>query len=840
MHSSRRLAAVWFADVVGYTQLAANDERAALEAIRIFQHVVLEEVGQSGGRVVKFYGDGALADFQSVEAAVRSALRVTRAIDAKAEDAARAVSIRIGVHVGDVVTPEDGDLYGDGINIAARLHAVADPGQVIVTEDVWRQLRQLKEYTFQQVGERELKGLSDKVLVFRVTAPEQTLSARPETWQGQPPARRLKPNRKGLAAVSLVLVTASVTAFVVWSLISKRSPPNAAVVALFPFTDAAGQYDPRVISNLRENLASGIEMIPDSRVVDAVALISDANSAVMSTGPILKEAANRDARYAVVAELVGVPNPRVMVDLFDVDRRERVLRTFGGGEEETLVGGVQRLSLEVAGAIVRQLGMENDPVARLLTTTRSPVALAEFLNARALLWSGDTDGAIGGFERALAADDDFGPAYFYLSTAQAWPPRWNYDAGLTVVEVGLSRGARLPVRWRQLLEAQREYLLRNGQDAIAGFYSLVSEHPQFPEAWFGLGESYFHLSGFGGAGPQSSMPVFLRLVAIDSTFAGSFTYSHIVDAALWRRDFDHAWTFLDLLESPIDRAARDAALKLLVGSEPERIATRRAMESFGVEVIAQMAYLSADDPTLLADIGKSLLGERRSPSDRRVGARFRFAGLAGAGRWLEAVEVWESELRTEAFDPWMLHAYFAGFPAEAYALPMLRFARRMLSDTSSVYFGGIDSDRNEWLRALVQANLINGDSVEAALLQGHLDRAASGPTDPELDGLKHSIAARMSLLGADTASAIDHLEQALSRGPWAVDSYYRPLADAAPQRLLLAKLYAARGQPERARIWANSFGRNLAVGDGLYLPAARRLLRSVEESSRSTPYSGEP
>ena len=154
MHASDpRLAAVWFADLVGYSELAARDEDEALRLCEAFHEIVREVVEERGGRVVKRMGDGTFAAFPSTRSAIASAIGLRDQVPRRTGTA-----VRIGVHVGDVMAVADGDLYGDGINVAARLEADALPGQILVSEDVWRQMRQRPGFTFRALGERRLKG----------------------------------------------------------------------------------------------------------------------------------------------------------------------------------------------------------------------------------------------------------------------------------------------------------------------------------------------------------------------------------------------------------------------------------------------------------------------------------------------------------------------------------------------------------------------------------------------------------------------------------------------------------------------------------------------------------
>lgn len=143
----RRLAAVWFADMVGFTPLADSDEDAALEAVAEFQAAARRAIEGRGGRVVKFLGDGALAEFASARGALEAALALCGSFPVGGGGGARpATAVRIGLHVGEVASTADGDLYGEGINLAARLQSVADSGAVVVSEDAARALRHCRGF----------------------------------------------------------------------------------------------------------------------------------------------------------------------------------------------------------------------------------------------------------------------------------------------------------------------------------------------------------------------------------------------------------------------------------------------------------------------------------------------------------------------------------------------------------------------------------------------------------------------------------------------------------------------------------------------------------------------
>src|SRR6266566_5919965 len=154
----RTLVALWFADIARYSTYAAEDESGALRLVEILQALSREIVPRHKGRVVKFVGDAVLAEFPSTELAVRAAAALSHEFREQSATGGEAHDLRVGVHLADVAVAPDGDLYGDGVNAAARIQETAQPGQVVISEDVWRQLRGRREFQFQDLGERSLKG----------------------------------------------------------------------------------------------------------------------------------------------------------------------------------------------------------------------------------------------------------------------------------------------------------------------------------------------------------------------------------------------------------------------------------------------------------------------------------------------------------------------------------------------------------------------------------------------------------------------------------------------------------------------------------------------------------
>ena len=166
----RRLSAIMAADVVGFTGLMAIDEDGVLERLKSLRSNVFDPViAEYGGRVVKLMGDGALVEFASVVDSVGCAAEIQRALAACNADLPEEsrIILRIGINIGDVIVDGE-DIYGDGVNIAARLEEIAEPGGVCLSADAWRQARGKLDLDFEDMGERKVKNVCEPLHVYRV------------------------------------------------------------------------------------------------------------------------------------------------------------------------------------------------------------------------------------------------------------------------------------------------------------------------------------------------------------------------------------------------------------------------------------------------------------------------------------------------------------------------------------------------------------------------------------------------------------------------------------------------------------------------------------------------
>jgi adenylate cyclase len=175
----RRLAAVLAADVAGYSRLMGLDEERTLANLKSFRKTLVDpKITEHRGRIVKTTGDGMLVEFVSVVDAVRCAVDIQRGMAERNSGvpADRRIEFRIGIHVGDIIIDEN-DIFGDGVNIAARLEGIAEPGGVCMSDDAYRQVRGKVEIACENMGPQLLKNISEPMQAWRFRLTGQTTSA---------------------------------------------------------------------------------------------------------------------------------------------------------------------------------------------------------------------------------------------------------------------------------------------------------------------------------------------------------------------------------------------------------------------------------------------------------------------------------------------------------------------------------------------------------------------------------------------------------------------------------------------------------------------------------------
>lgn len=508
MSLSHHLAAVWFADVVGYTRLSEENEGEAVRLVHGFQRVAREVVARHGGRVVKFLGDGALAEFSSTDMAVRSAEALLHDFAAAAADEGLASSaLRIGVHVGDVVATEDGDLYGDGVNVASRIQAAGDPGEVWVSEDVRRQLRQRPEFRFESRGERELKGLKRPLAMHAVQVLDVATWTPPEAGPQPAPAPTVAGKRNGGPAAgqshaagegrwnrrrALSLLGAGVLIAVValgastWFLgRGSDAAGSETVLAVLPFENLSGdeETEPFVLG-VHDDLLTHLSRLGTFKVISRTTVMGYEGS-TKSVPEIAKEL----GATTVLEGGVQRSGDRIRMNVQLIDARtdehlwaERFDRTLTAGD----VFAIQaEIAERIAGALATALTPEQKAeLASAPTENLEALDLyyqgLEYYRTRAGYGFESARRSEATLSAAVEADPAFAAAWAALAQARAWQLRNGVETDTTGAREALDRAAALAPDSRETIVAEGVYLYYARADFAAAddrFREALSRWP---------------------------------------------------------------------------------------------------------------------------------------------------------------------------------------------------------------------------------------------------------------------------------------------------------------------------------------------------------------------------
>ena len=277
MSETRKIAAILVADVVGYSRLAGADEDRTLSRLRGLRSDLIDPaIAAHHGRIVKRTGDGSLIEFRSVVDAVRCAIEVQNGLIERNAGLPpeRRIEFRVGIHLGDVVEEADGDLMGDGVNIAARLEGICEPGAICLSEDAYRQVKGRLDIAVADLGAVQLKNIADPVRVYSLQVGKPAI-AKPVTE-----AKPAEPKKRSMLAlliagtVALILVAGGIWYFLAGTrnapVATAPAPTEAArlSIVVLPFTNLSNDPNQDYFADgITENLTTELSRVHNSFVI---------------------------------------------------------------------------------------------------------------------------------------------------------------------------------------------------------------------------------------------------------------------------------------------------------------------------------------------------------------------------------------------------------------------------------------------------------------------------------------------------------------------------------------------------------------------------------------------
>jgi adenylate cyclase len=277
MSETRKLAAILVSDVVGYSRLASTDEERTLVRLRGLRSDLIDPaITAHHGHIIKRTGDGSIIEFRSVVDAVRCALEVqTGMVERNAGlPPERRIEFRVGIHLGDVVEEADGDLMGDGVNIAARLEAICEPGQICLSEDAYRQVKSRLELQVADLGPQSLKNIAEPVRAYLL---RQGAASTQKSSQAATKTRGVWARWPALAAaLALVLLAAGAFGwragyaprFLAASVDDKLANAPRLSVVVLPFENLSGDKEQDYFAyGITDDLTTDLSHLQDAFVI---------------------------------------------------------------------------------------------------------------------------------------------------------------------------------------------------------------------------------------------------------------------------------------------------------------------------------------------------------------------------------------------------------------------------------------------------------------------------------------------------------------------------------------------------------------------------------------------
>jgi adenylate cyclase len=451
----RRLAAILAADVVGYSRLMRADEEGTLARLKALRDELFDPaVADHRGRIVKTTGDGALVEFASAVDAVRCAAEVQRNLavrEAGAED--DAMALRIGVNLGDVIM-DGGDIYGDGVNVAARLEGLAEPGGICISASIHEQIRHKLDLVCEDRGDQRVKNIAEPLRVYRVVLD------RPEAASG------------GVETLSL---------------------PDKPSVAVLPFDNLSGDPEQDYLADgISEDLITALSRIRWFFVIARNSSFTYKGQAVDVT-QVARELGVRYVLEGSVRKAGG--RVRVTAQLIDAATGRHVWAERYDREIEDIFALQDEMTLTIVAALEPELGAAERERA-LSKPPESLDAWETYQRGLWHMWTFEKEANAEArrlFRHAVERDPNFAPAYAfqsyanYIDVVMGWSeaPDESLDAALAAAKTALARDERDAVAYFAL---GRVLMMRGEHDgSIAALETAITLNPSSAQAHHGLG-----------------------------------------------------------------------------------------------------------------------------------------------------------------------------------------------------------------------------------------------------------------------------------------------------------------------------------------------------------------
>jgi TolB-like protein len=434
MGSSRRLAAIMFADIEGYTALMHADEGHADQLRQKFQRTLTQEVDNHQGQTISIKGDGALCIFSSSVNAVRAATAIQLKMRQDPE-----IPLRIGIHEADIIVDND-DVFGDGVNLASRLESFSVPGSVLISENVQREIKNHPEIQSTHVGKFRFKNLKEAIDVFAVSNPGLIVPVKTKMkGKGQ-----LHTNKTGIYVSLSVLLIMSIVTFLYFRYLNHHpSLPIEKSIAVLPFANISNNPSNEYFCDgITEDIITSLVKIANLKVISRTSVMQ-----YKSTKQPLKKIAESLNVSTILEGSVQLVNDQVRItaQLIDAETDSHLWAESYDEKFDQVLAIQNRISQKIASSLLITMS-PNEKTLIQRQNSGNTEAYKRMLQARYFrqkLGEGNLEKAQGLIGQALAIDSTDArilteAGSIYINKGETWSGLENYAKGLELVNKALA------------------------------------------------------------------------------------------------------------------------------------------------------------------------------------------------------------------------------------------------------------------------------------------------------------------------------------------------------------------------------------------------------------------
>ena len=455
----RKLAAIMFTDMVGYTALMQKDESKARELIEMQRALMKPYVKKHGGEIIQFVGDGTFCRYDSAIEAVNAALEIQKVMEVEPE-----LNLRIGIHIGDIVVEGD-EVYGDGVNVASRIEPLAEPGGICVTEEVYRNIKNQSGLILNSLGKKDLKNVDEEMEVFSVTRSSEPIPAAAEIPKPSPASSKMNMKWIGVAAVIIVLVIVGLKIDFGTVEVESKEDINNLSIAVLPFSNMNADAENEFFADgITEDILAQLAKIKSLDVISRTSSMQYKNT-TKSLGEIGKELGVATILEGSVRR--GGNRVRIVAQLIDTKTDKHLWAETYDRDLDDIFAIQSDVAKKIATALEASLTPDEE-LSIYEIPTNNIEAYDLFLKGRLLAEGSITGGgkekleeAIDLLEQAVVLDPEFIAAYYQLAWAHL-SMYWEGYGGFDHTDERLLNAKRVINKMSEIDSDHPGVLLANG------------------------------------------------------------------------------------------------------------------------------------------------------------------------------------------------------------------------------------------------------------------------------------------------------------------------------------------------------------------------------------------